>query len=83
MLDQSEYTINTLFEQLGLDSSDEAIELFIKNNQLPENVTLKEAPFLNEQQKAFIAEEWKLDAVWALVIDEFNLRLHEEQMQDK
>lgn len=26
----------------------------------------------------FIQEEWKLDAVWALVIDELNTRLHED-----
>lgn len=82
MLDQNEYTMNNLFDQLGLDSSDEAIEQFIKDNQLPEHLTLKESPFFDEQQKAFIKEEWKLDAVWALVIDELNLRLHEEQMQN-
>lgn len=79
MLDQSEYTMNNLFRQLGLESSDEAIERFIKENQLPEDLTLKDAPFLNDQQKAFIKEEWKLDAVWALVIDELNARLHLDQ----
>lgn len=79
MLGDTDYTMNDLFAQLGLDSSDEAIETFIQNNQLPENTSLKEAPFLDEQQKMFICEEWKRDAVWSLVIDELNVRLHESQ----
>lgn len=74
-----EYTINDLFAQLGLDSSDEAIENFIQNNQLPDNITLREALFLDDQQKMFIQEEWRLDAVWSLVIDELNARLHKGQ----
>ncbi|OOR88065.1 hypothetical protein B0181_08920 [Moraxella caviae] len=77
MLGEIEYTMNELFKQLGLECSDAAIEEFIKNNQLPENVSLKDAPFLNEQQRTFIQEEWKLDAVWSLTIDELNARLHE------
>lgn len=78
MLDNAEHTMNDLFAQLGLPNCDSDIEAFIKANQLPEGITLKEAPFLDEQQKMFICEEWKLDAVWALVIDELNARLHEE-----
>ena len=77
MLEDTDYTMNDLFAQLGLDSSDEAIENFTQNNQLPDNITLREAPFLDDQQKMFIQEEWKLDAVWSLVIDELNARLHE------
>ncbi|STZ09654.1 Protein of uncharacterised function (DUF2789) [Moraxella caprae] len=78
MLDNAEHTMNDLFTQLGLPNSDSEIDAFIKNNQLPENVTLADAPFLDEQQSMFIREEWKLDAVWSLVIDELNARLHEE-----
>ena len=79
MLGDTDYTMNDLFAQLGLDSSDETIESFIQNNQLPDNITLREAPFLDDQQKMFIQEEWKLDAVWSLVIDELNARLHENR----
>ena len=78
MLDNADHTMNNLFAQLGLPNSDSEIEAFIKENQRPEGVTLKEAPFFDEQQLMFIEEEWKLDAVWALVIDELNTRLHEE-----
>lgn len=77
MLDNAQHTINDLFAQLGLPNSDDAIDEFIKANQLPDEISLKDAPFLDEQQKMFIQEEWRLDAVWSLVIDELNARLHE------
>lgn len=78
MLGEIEYTMNDLFDQLGLPSSDEEIEGFIKAHQLPEGVSLKDAPFLDDKQKMFICEEWKMDAVWALVIDDLNARLHND-----
>ena len=34
MLGEPEYNMNELFAQLGLDSSDAAIDSFIENNQL-------------------------------------------------
>ncbi len=83
MLGELEYTMNDLFAQLGLDSSDEAIEQFIKNHQLPENVMMKDADFWNEKQRTFIADEYKNNAVWVMILDELNLRLHEEQMNEK
>ena len=78
MLGDIEYTMNELFAQLGLDNSDEAIEQFIANNQLDEETSLKEAPFWNDSQRAFINEEWKKDAIWAITLDELNARLHEQ-----
>lgn len=78
MLGDIEYTMNELFKQLGLEHTDEAIEDFIKTHQLDKNTSLKEASFLDDKQRAFIIEEWKLDAVWSLVIDELNARLHEK-----
>ena len=76
MLGEPEYTLNELFAQLGLDSSDEAIDKFIKNNQLAKEVSLKDADIWTEKQKMFLQEEWKRDAVWVEVIDELNVRLH-------
>lgn len=78
MLGDIEYTMNELFAQLGLESSDEAVEKFIADNQLDEETNLKNAPFWSDSQRAFIQEEWKHDAVWAMVLDELNTRLHEE-----
>ncbi|WP_294033189.1 DUF2789 domain-containing protein [uncultured Moraxella sp.] len=76
MLGNIEYTMNELFAQLGLDSSDEAIEKFIAAHQLDEDTQLDQAPFWNDSQIAFVREEWRKDAVWAMVLDELNARLH-------
>lgn len=76
MLGEQNYTLNDLFAQLGLDSSDEAIDQFIADNQLDENTNLKDAKVWTEKQRAFLQEEWKRDAVWVEVIDELNVRMH-------
>lgn len=76
MLGEQSYTLNDLFAQLGLDSSDEAIDQFIADNQLDENTNLKDAKVWTEKQRAFLQEEWKRDAVWVEVIDELNVRMH-------
>ena len=76
MLGEQNYTLNDLFAQLGLDSSDEAIDQFIADNQLDEDTNLKDAKVWTEKQRAFLQEEWKRDAVWEEVIDELNVRMH-------
>lgn len=83
MLGELEYTMNDLFAQLGLDSDDEAIEQFIKTHQLPEAVPMKNADFWNEKQRQFIIDEYENNAVWVMVLDELNVRLHEEQMNEE
>jgi len=76
MLGEPEYTINDLFAQLGLDSSDEAIDKFIAEHSLDKNTSLTDADFWTESQRAFLKEEWKLDAAWVEIIDDLNVRLH-------
>ena len=76
MLGEQSYTLNDLFIQLGLDSSDEAIDQFIADNQLDEDTNLNDAKVWTEKQRAFLQEEWKRDAVWVEVIDELNVRMH-------
>ncbi len=76
MLGDIDYTMNDLFAQLGLDNSDEAIESFIKNNQLGKDESLKDSDIWNEKQRMFLQEEWKRDAVWVEIIDELNVRMH-------
>lgn len=75
MLGEIQYTLNDLFAQLGLENSDEAIEVFIQTHTMSRSQNIKNAPFWNERQRAFIAEEWRHDAVWAEVIEELNARL--------
>lgn len=76
MLGEPEYTMNELFAQLGLESSDEAIDKFIDENKLGKDDKLIEASFWNDSQRAFLQEEWRSDAAWVEVIDELNVRLH-------
>lgn len=76
MLGESEYSMSELFAQLGLDSSDEAIDHFIENNQLAKEEKLTEASIWNDNQRMFLQEEWEKDAAWVEVIDELNVRLH-------
>jgi hypothetical protein len=76
MLGEPDYKINDLFAQLGLDSSDEAINDFVAKNQLAKDEKLTESTIWNDNQRLFLQEEWKKDAVWVEIIDELNVRLH-------
>ncbi|PMV17618.1 MULTISPECIES: DUF2789 domain-containing protein [unclassified Pseudomonas] len=72
-------TLETLFEQLGLDSTPDAIDAFIVAHPLPEGVKLIDAPFWSAQQASFLKEELRDDAEWAIAVDELNQRLHQSQ----
>ena len=76
MLGEPEYNMNELFTQLGLDSSDEAIDSFIEKNQLAKEEKLIESTVWNDSQRAFLQEEWNKDAAWVEVIDDLNVRMH-------
>ncbi|MCW8108236.1 DUF2789 domain-containing protein [Alteromonas ponticola] len=71
-------TMQDLFEQLGLDSSDESIEKFIeKHRGLNDSRHIEEAPFWNASQSEFLKRELIEDAEWAEVIDQLNVQLHQ------
>ncbi len=71
-------TMNDLFAQLGLATSDTEIELFINmHKHLPTDVLLSDAPFWSPSQSAFLQEELNKDADWAEVIDQLNVMLHD------
>ena len=76
MLGEPEYNMNELFAQLGLDSSDEAIDSFVEHNKLAKEEKLIEAAVWNDNQRAFLQEEWNKDAAWVEVIDDLNVRMH-------
>ena len=76
MLGEPDYNINDLFAQLGLDSSDEAIDTFIEENKLAKDEELIKSHIWSEKQRMFLQEEWKKDAVWVEIIDELNVRMH-------
>jgi hypothetical protein len=70
------YTMSALFEQLGLESSDAAIDAFIQQHQLSHNTLLKCASFWSKAQRQFIDESWHEDSDWCELIDQLNRFLH-------
>ena len=82
MLDMN-VTLELLFQQLGLDSDDAAIETFIAQHQLSKNTPLHEASFWSESQKNFLISHWKKDDEWALMVDELNGLLHQHDGVDQ
>jgi hypothetical protein len=71
----AEHTLSALFMQLGLDSSDTAINEFIHNHHVPQNEPLDTASFWTPAQAQFIRESWHEDADWAGVIDQLDTLL--------
>ena len=80
MMTDGERNINMLFEQMGMDGDDAAVEKFIQENQLAQSVQLSDAPFWNDSQRKFLKEEYHADAGWIEIIDELNTRLHKDAM---
>ncbi|AVS74020.1 DUF2789 domain-containing protein [Paracidovorax cattleyae] len=77
----TEPTMTNLFLQLGLDESPDAITRFIHTHQLGAGVQVADAPFWNDAQRQFLAEQLKADAHWALVVDQFNEALHADAVE--
>ena len=82
MFDQQP-TLELLFEQLGLDASQEAIDQFIETHQLTMDVALHHAPFWTPAQHDFLISHWKKDDEWPMVVDILNEQLHTEYQPHK
>lgn len=80
-MDDTEIRMSNLFLQLGLDASDDAIAQFIKTHQLPNRTHIAEADFWSDSQRQFLAEQIKADAPWALIVDQLNESLHEDDVK--
>ena len=80
MMTDGERNINMLFEQMGMDGDDAAIEAFIQKNQLPQSVKISDATFWTDNQRKFLKDEYRADAGWIEIIDELNTRLHKDAM---
>lgn len=75
-MDTNTHPYSMLFDQLGLDSTDQAIENFIKSNSpLPGNVELYQAGFWNASQAAFLEQAKSEDAEWAEIVDQLDASL--------
>ena len=70
------HSLNTLFEQLGLDETEKGIEEFISTHRpIPKNIELHEAEFWNTSQVAFLKESIEQDADWAEIVDHLDVML--------
>ena len=78
---QARPRMTNLFEQLGLDSSEESIEQFIASHQLDANTLIADASYWSEGQRQFLIEKIKSDGEWALVVDQLNESLHEDSVK--
>ena len=74
-MDTSSHTMKALFAQLGLANSDVAIDNFIQNNHLPDDIPLENAAFWSAGQAQFIREAIAEDADWAEVVDHLDAQL--------
>lgn len=70
------HSLSSLFDQLGLDSSNQAIEDFIDSHRpLDGGIELHRADFWNPAQASFLKQEKDEDADWAEVVDELDALL--------
>ncbi len=70
-----------LFEQLGLDASEAAIQQFIETHQLNAETNNCRGRILEQEaQRQFIVEKIKSDGSWAIVVDQLNESLHEDSV---
>ena len=70
------HSIASLFGQLGLDSTSEAIDAFIdKNGPLPGSVELYKADFWNTSQASFLKQMKDEDADWVGIVDQLDVML--------
>ena len=71
-----ETSIVTLFDQLGLDSTEAGIDKFIeKNGPLSGSIELHEAKFWNRCQSSFLKQVLDDDAEWVEVVNQLDVML--------
>lgn len=65
--------MTNLFLQLGLDASEEGIQRFIKENVLPDDIHILNAPFWSQSQAELLRELLCSDGThWALIVDQLS-----------
>jgi hypothetical protein len=74
-MDTTDHSMQSLFAQLGLSTSDTAIDNFIQNNHLPDEIPIENAAFWSAGQAQFIREAIAQDADWAEVVDHLDTQL--------
>jgi len=75
-MDTSAPSLQTLFDQLGLPSGEDAIWTFIdQHSPLNPQVSLIDADFWSSSQREFLREAIEDDSIWAEPVDELDALL--------
>lgn len=70
------HSLTSLFDQLGLGSTDQEIESFVKKHSpLPGDIELYNADFWSSSQASFIRQAKDEDADWAEMVDQLDVML--------
>ena len=70
------YNFNNLFEQLGLENTNDAIETFLlKQPDISVGLPLHNASIWTVSQATFLKEAKEQDAEWSHLVDELDMRL--------
>lgn len=69
-------TLENLFNQLGLDSSESGIRDFIASHTLKRGEPLENGEFWTRSQSDFLRECWLMDSDWVGAIEQLNIALH-------
>lgn len=70
------HSIVSLFDQLGLDSTEQGIDAFIATNSpVPAAVELANAAFWSTSQASFLKQMKDEDADWAEIVDQLDAML--------
>ena len=70
------HSLASLFDQLGLESTDQGIDAFIaKNGPLPGNVALPDATFWSTSQASLLKQKIDEDADWSGFVDQLDALL--------
>ena len=70
------HLLNSLFDQLGLESTEAAINDFIKSHKpLSDNTELHNADFWSFSQSSFLKQAKEEDADWIEIVDQLDLML--------
>jgi len=77
-MEKHNHSLACLFEQLGLDSTDQTIQDFIHQNApLPGNVELHKADFWSSSQSSFLQQSKDDDADGAEIVDQLDAMLRQ------
>ncbi|MFT4171388.1 MAG: DUF2789 domain-containing protein [Rhodocyclaceae bacterium] len=72
------HTLNNLFAQLGLPDDAASIDAFIlAHRPVPTTISLFDAPCWTPAQADLLRQQIMLDADWAEVVDQLNVRLRD------